>query len=88
MSVNEEILINITPEETRVAIVDNGALQVRADVRLLAMNVDGLRVPMQVYGKVTAVRDGTVTLRFTSILLGETEKYYTSLLDLPAREEK
>jgi ribonuclease G len=27
MAINEEILINITPEETRVAIVENGALQ-------------------------------------------------------------
>ena len=27
MSINEEILINITPRETRVAIVENGALQ-------------------------------------------------------------
>ncbi len=72
----------------QAVLIDNGALQVRADVRLLAMHVDGLRVPMQVYGKVTAVRDGNVTLRFTSILLGETEKYYTSLLDLSTGEEK
>ena len=34
-------------------------------------------------GKVTAVGDGTVTLRFTSILLGETEAYLSGLLDLP-----
>jgi ribonuclease G len=27
MTINEEILINITPQETRVAIVENGALQ-------------------------------------------------------------
>ncbi len=27
MSINEEILLNITPQETRVAIVENGALQ-------------------------------------------------------------
>jgi len=27
MTINEEILINITPEETRVAIIENGALQ-------------------------------------------------------------
>ena len=27
MIINEEILINITPQETRVAIVENGALQ-------------------------------------------------------------
>ena len=27
MIINEEILVNITPQETRVAIVENGALQ-------------------------------------------------------------
>ncbi len=27
MTINEEILLNITPQETRVAIVENGALQ-------------------------------------------------------------
>ena len=27
MTISEEILINITPQETRVAIVENGALQ-------------------------------------------------------------
>ena len=27
MAINEEILVNITPQETRVAIVENGALQ-------------------------------------------------------------
>jgi ribonuclease G len=27
MTISEEILLNITPQETRVAIVENGALQ-------------------------------------------------------------
>lgn len=62
---------------------DLGDLQLRADVRLLALHVDGRRVPVEIYGKVTAVDEETVTLRFTSILLGETEEYLSGLLDLP-----
>jgi hypothetical protein len=46
------------------------------------MHVDGQRVVMEVYGKVTAVADTSVTLRFTSIFMGEAEAYYNALLGL------
>ncbi|MDT8323433.1 MAG: adenylate/guanylate cyclase domain-containing protein [Bacteroidota bacterium] len=69
-------------------LADNGELQLRADVRLLALHVDGTRVPMEIYGKVTSVDSDAVTLRFTSILLGETEAYLSGLLDLPPEKHE
>ena len=84
-SVSEKVLRKPLRAVSRqqALLEDAGELQLRADVRLLALHVDGGRVPMEMYGKVTAVGDGTVTLRFTSILLGETEAYLSGLLDLP-----
>ncbi len=41
MTINEEILINITPQETRVAIVENGALQEVGIERQLSRGIVG-----------------------------------------------
>ncbi|MBN1447800.1 MAG: response regulator [Bacteroidetes bacterium] len=57
-----------------------------ADVRLHAMLVDGQRVPMEVYAKVTERQNDTVRLRFTSILFADSEKHFEELLGLPPLE--
>lgn len=41
MTINEEILINITPQETRVAIIENGALQEVCIERELSRGIVG-----------------------------------------------
>ena len=54
MTINEEILINITPRETRVAIVENGALQEVSIERQSSRGIVG-----NIYkGKVDNVLDG------------------------------
>ena len=54
MTINEEILINITPQETRVAIIENGALQEVCIERELSRGIVG-----NVYkGKVNRVLPG------------------------------
>jgi class 3 adenylate cyclase len=73
-------LIAVSRQQAQLA--DCAKLQLRSDVRLIAMHVDGQRVVMEVYGKVTAVADTSVTLRFTSIFMGEAEAYYNALLGL------
>jgi|GEM_PF-1652092 len=58
-----------------------------ADVRLRALIIDGERVPMEVYAKVTDCEDGRVTLRFTSILFADSEQHFEELLGLPPSRE-
>jgi hypothetical protein len=57
-------------------------LKLRSDLRILALLVDGVRHPMEVYAKVTASDRNRVLLRFTSIFFKETDSFYEALLGL------
>ena len=58
-----------------------------ADVRLRTLIIDGARIPMEVYAKVTDCGSGSVTLRFTSILFADSEKHIEGLLGLSPSPE-
>ncbi|MCB2204080.1 response regulator [bacterium] len=74
-------LLAVSVQQARLR--DNGALQIRADVRLHAMIIDGERIALESYGKVTARSGDTLVLRFTSMFMADKEEYYSTLLGLP-----
>jgi ribonuclease G len=78
MSVNEEILINITPQETRVAIVENGSLQEVSIERQRSRGIVG-----NIYkGKVNRVLPG-MEAAFVDIGLEKAGFLHVADIDIP-----
>ncbi len=82
MTISEEILINITPEETRVAIVENGALQEVSIERQRSRGIVG-----NIYkGKVNRVLPG-MEAAFVDIGLEKAGFLHVSDIDIGADSE-
>ena len=81
MTINEEILINITPQETRVAIVENGALQEVSIERQRSRGIVG-----NIYkGKVNRVLPG-MEAAFVDIGLEKAGFLHVSDIDIGAAQ--